>query len=190
MVDKPNAKTNPLAPGATKKPATVFVAELIEDRHNIVSWAARMASGGWASAAFVQLQSLRGIGPKIAALFLRDVVTSHGIAESTLDDRRCILPVDVWVRRGISELVKRPELLNESHDRQTCDAAIAWADSHELRIATLDAGLWMLGARLARSVPQMVAALKDRSTFQKLVIRELRQAESAAENLRLLAETF
>lgn len=188
-VDKPNRKTNPLAVGASKMPATDFVGELSKDRHNIISWAARMTGHGEVSVASAKLRSLQGIGPKIAAFFLRDVVTSYGVSESVLDDRACILPIDVWLRRGIAELVGRPDLVNESHDAQTSDAAIAWADSHKLRIATLDAGLWVLGARFARSVPRMIDALKDRSAFEMLVNEELRQAESSVGALRKLEET-
>jgi hypothetical protein len=188
-VAKPNRKTNPLAVGATKMPATAFVRGLGKDRHNIISWAARMTAHGEASVASAQLRSLQGIGPKISAFFLRDVVTSHGIAESALGGREFILPIDVWLRRGIAELVGRPDLVNESRDAQTSDAAIAWADSHELRIATLDAGLWVLGARFARSVPRMIAALKDRSAFEMLVREELLQAEASVAALRRLEET-
>lgn len=188
-VDKPNRKTNPLAVGASKMPATAFIRELSRDRHNIISWAARMTAHGEASVASAQLRSLQGIGPKIAAFFLRDVVTSYGVSESVLDDRACILPIDVWLRRGIAELVGRPDLANESHDAQASDAAIAWADSHKLRIATLDAGLWVLGARFARSVPRMVAALQDRSAFEMLVNEELLHAESSVAALRKLEKT-
>ena len=188
-VGKPNRKTNPLAVGAAKIPATAFVRGLVKDRNNIISWAARMTAHGEASVASAQLRSLQGIGPKIAAFFLRDVVTSHGIAESVLDDRHCILPIDVWLRRGIAELVGRPDLVSESRDPQTSDAAIAWADSHKLRIATLDAGLWVLGARFARSVPRMIAALKDRSAFEMLVNEELQRAEGTVAALRRLEKT-
>src|ERR1700674_2740923 len=77
QVEKPNHKNNPLATGAPKMPATAVVRELRKDRHNIISWPARMAARGEASSASAQLRRLQGIGPKIAAFFLRDVVTSH-----------------------------------------------------------------------------------------------------------------
>lgn len=185
-VDKPNRQTNPLAVGASKMPATAFVRQLSKDRNNIISWAARLTAHGEASVASAQLRNLQGIGPKIAAFFLRDVVTSYGVSESNLDDRSCILPIDVWLRRGMAELASQPDLMKESRDAQTSNAAIAWADANGLRVATLDAGLWVLGARLARSVPRMVAALNDRSAFEKLVHEELEQAESSVTALRKL----
>ena len=114
-----------------KQPATAFVRTLANDGHNIIHWAARLSAGGRASEAAAQLQRLQGIGPKIAAFFLRDVVTSHGISEGHLGDRRSILPIDVWVRRGVAVLIDRPELAREGRDAQTAAEAIAWADRAE-----------------------------------------------------------
>src|SRR5579864_4031531 len=116
QVEKPNPKNNALAFGMAKKPATMFVRRLSSDNYNIIHWAARLSSQGSVSVAGSQLRALQGIGPKIAALFLRDVVTSHNIPESRLDDRREILPIDVWVRRGVSVLAGKPELTNETRN--------------------------------------------------------------------------
>jgi hypothetical protein len=186
-VTKPNPTSNPLNSRGGKEPATRFIANLNADRNNLISWAARLTSNGDATLAYRKLQTLQGIGPKIAALFLRDVVTSYGIRESALDDRRCILPVDTWVRRGMATIVGNEDLMKETRDPTTQVLAIEWADAHGIRVAALDAGLWVLGARLARSLPVLASALENRSSFERFIDEELERTEAVLVTLRGIA---
>lgn len=83
----------------------------------------------------------------------------------------------------------QPALVDETRDSQTQREAIGLADSLGIRVATLDTGLWVLGARFARSPSRMGAALLDMDRFRQLVDEELRRAESAVGPLRELAES-
>ena len=183
QVSKPNPTVNPLATTQPKAPATRFIVDLVEDENNIIRWAARRLTSGHAMDTSRTLQGLQGIGPKIAPFFLRDVVTSHDIKEGSLDDRRAILPIDVWVRRGVVVLAGLPPETVRT-DKQIQDMALAKADELGIRIATLDAGLWVLGARFARSPARLSEALASQAAFRKTVEGEVRRAEAAAKALR------
>lgn len=187
-VSAPNEKSNPLAMSPPKIPATRFISRLAEDDHNIIRWAARRLSAGDAVATNNELQAITGIGPKIASLFLRDVVTSHQVSEARLDDCRAILPVDVWIRRGVASITREPESAKEDHVVQ--DAALAIAKRLGIRIATLDTGLWVLGARLARSPLRLEEVLTDQSTFKALIQGERIQTQAAALALEALADAL
>jgi hypothetical protein len=185
QVKKPNPKLNPLATAQPKIPTTRFVVALVEDEHNLIRWATRQMRSGHAMNTSRRLQELQGIGPKIAAFFLRDLVTSHGIDEGSLDDRRAIFPIDVWVRRGVAALAGKEILVEDERvDRQIQDLALRMADDMGVRLATLDAGLWVLGARFARSPARMSEALKSPSNFRRMVEAEVKRAEAEAKALR------
>jgi hypothetical protein len=129
---------------------------------------------------------LQAIGPKIGSFFLRDVASAHEVDEYKLDDRRSIFPVDLWVRRGIATLSGQHTA--SLGDLEVARTGLDIADELGVTVASLDAGLWVLGARLARSERQMAAALEDRTELKKLVERELRQAQSLAGILKSIRQ--
>ncbi len=186
-VPRPNPMNNPLCSDGASDPITRFIKRLDSNDCNLIAWAAQLLGEGRGMEAYRKLQAHIGIGPKIAAFFLRDVLTSHGIPEEAAGDRRCILPIDVWVRRGVATLTAPPELVDEARDLQTQREALRLADEMGVRAATLDTGLWVLGARFGRSPSRMETALGDVDRFRQLVGEELRRAESAVGSLRELA---
>ncbi|MDQ6876525.1 MAG: hypothetical protein M3082_02265 [Candidatus Dormibacteraeota bacterium] len=184
-VPKPNPKLNPLAISPTKVNVCQFIANLTKDQHNLIRWAFRQLRRGQALEANRQLQTLQGIGPKIAAFFLRDIVTSHAIDEGSLDEPSAILPVDVWVRRGVATLRGlTPEQQKHTSDIQIAEYAVIEAAQLGVRVATLDSGLWVLGARFARSPVKMSEALESSQALRQLLRREIERTEAAAEALR------
>jgi hypothetical protein len=184
----PNKKNNPLWTDGPKIPATQFIASLDTHHHNLFAWAvAELRTGaGWST--YQKLQTLQGIGPKIAAFFLRDVLVSHEIPEGSLDDLACIVPVDVWVRRGVSVLLGLSKPPTEASDHKTQKVAVELADRLAIRSATLDVGLWVLGARFARTPTQLERALTRPDELQRLVVSELERALAAAHALEEIAK--
>jgi hypothetical protein len=189
-VPKPNPRNNPLCSDRAREPVTRFVVSLDSDGGNLIAWAARLLRGGSGMEAYLTLQKHIGIGEKIAAFFLRDVCTSHGIREETGGDLRCILPIDVWVRRGVAVLAAQPELTDEARDSETERQALRLAREHGVGVATLDTGLWVLGARFARSPTKMETALRDPSYLRELVDKELRRVEGAIAPLHELSTSL
>jgi hypothetical protein len=70
------------------------------------------------------------------------------------------------------------------NDRQVQDLALHSADEMGIRLATLDAGLWVLGARFARSPARLSEALKSPSNFRRMVEAEVKRAGGEAKALR------
>ncbi len=83
-----------------------FLEEEVEDR-NIINYSIRLIKFGQIDCLYYRLcEEIKGVGPKTASLFLRDL---YFIAEEEIGDsfRRSkdflfLLPVDVWVRRVVS----------------------------------------------------------------------------------------
>ncbi len=86
-----------------------------------------------------ELMAIRGIGPKIASFFLRDVAMRYEITPTS--DRRLLQPVDLWVRRFVRRLDNNEELT----DREVAK----WVVDHATQPERANAGLWYFGAQIA-----------------------------------------
>lgn len=86
------------------------------DDWNIVNWAVNQIRNGNLRQAYECLDSeqkkIWSVGPKIAALFLRDIVTVFGLEDKVTDvDQIYLQPIDTWVRQVAVklEMVQRGE---------------------------------------------------------------------------------
>jgi len=61
--------------------------------------------------AFHRLNKVRGIGPKIASFFLRDLAVWFKV--EPLEDRELLQPIDIWVRRYVALLNNGPTVLTD-----------------------------------------------------------------------------
>lgn len=96
-----NKKNNPLCPANDKySSATQLVASLNVYDFNIVKWASSLAKNGEIKFAWDKLVNIRGIGKKIASLFLRDVVYAFQIDEDKIGGKIYLQPIDIWTQRG------------------------------------------------------------------------------------------
>jgi hypothetical protein len=86
-----------------------------------------------------ELKSIRGIGPKLASFFLRDVAIRYDV--SPVSDRYLLQPVDLWIRRFVRRLACDEELGDYSIAR--------WVVDHSSRPEWLNAGMWYFGAQIA-----------------------------------------
>jgi hypothetical protein len=86
-----------------------------------------------------ELKSIRGIGPKLASFFLRDVAMRYNIFP--VSDRHLLQPVDLWIRRVVRRL---------ACDDGLDDYSIAqWMVDHSRQPEWLNAGTWYFGAQIA-----------------------------------------
>lgn len=169
-----NPKNNPLFPEQPDRlPMTGFVHQLASDDFNLFKWAKRLLSQGRTDEATTCLLAVHAVGPKIAAFFLRDVVAGSGMAEAVISDVHLIQPIDVWVRRAIVELTGDRELAKPTRDRESAKRMVQLAGELDVAGAALNAALWVLGARLARTAEHLHRALDDRDCFSRLVAGEV-----------------
>lgn len=165
-----NPHNNALYPDQSGRyPVTSFVRELAEDHYNLVAWAVRLLSTGRADEATTRLLSLHGVGPKIAAFFLRDMLVAAGIAEGRIGGAHLVQPIDVWVRRAVVHLTGDERFASGSQDPRAMRRMVGLAAELDVPGAALNCALWVLGARLARSETALKLALADRVRFSKLV---------------------
>ena len=108
----PNEKRCPLLRGDQS-----LVCQLREKgTSNILSYAQECVKQGTIPEAFDFLTSIRGIGPKIASLFLRDAkeLLPEGGVSVQIDSgiRLQLQPIDIWVKRTIELIAGRRRMEN------------------------------------------------------------------------------
>jgi hypothetical protein len=93
------------------------------------------------------MRSIRGIGPKIASFFLRDVAICYEIGPD--QDRELLQPVDRWILRFA-------QLLDDQLPRSAVSQWMA------------NAGMWYFGARIAPKKFTYTRALGDPAYARQL----------------------
>jgi hypothetical protein len=128
---------------------------------------------GHVGRAFQRLDLVRGIGPKIASFFLRDLAVWFKI--EPLRDRELLQPIDVWVRRYVVLLNNGAAVLT---DQQTAD----WICGNSVAPEAANQGLWYFASQIAGSEVKMRRALADERYANELVkgyVDQLRGAVTA-----------
>lgn len=118
--------------------------------HNLVAYSLTRIDAGALGAHYIELQAARApngivqVGPKIAAFYLRDLVSLYELdARVAPAEFAHLQPVDVWVRR----LVARLALAEENAPEDVMREAIVGVCSQEGCSSLLfNQGLWYLGS--------------------------------------------
>ena len=101
------------------------------------------------------ITNIRGIGTKIASLYLRDIVYLSKLPEEEIEDQRYLQPVDTWIEQTLSIVfgVAKPRSVKKKQE-------IIVELCHNARVSPIafSQGAWMLGSQVAG----------DYSTFKQL----------------------
>jgi hypothetical protein len=111
---------------------------------NVVSKSKQELSENLTRSAWERLVKIRGIGPKIASLFLRDIAICYNLAPT--QERWLLQPIDVWVRRTV--------LLMNHHEmnKNIKNVEIAkWIAGNSKKPELCNQGMWYFGAKIAQS---------------------------------------
>jgi hypothetical protein len=91
-----------------------FCKTLGPDEQNLYRFSLRKVKANNVRGAHVALRRIRGIGPKIASLFLRDIALVNDVTDTGLHDRRFLQPIDVWLLRTTQLLTNRSLRIEEA----------------------------------------------------------------------------
>ena len=168
---KPNPKLNPLYHiMASCSCARCTFAGSHGELLDLVEAARSELADGHLWSAFGRLDRVRGVGPKIASFFLRDVAVWFKI--EPVRDRELLQPVDVWVRRYMPIPAGGAA---EPTDRQTA----RWICENSAAPEAANQGLWYFGSQIAASDVKLRRALADEQYAYELVERYVDQIQDA-----------
>jgi hypothetical protein len=93
---------------------------------------------------FRELQGIRQIGPKVASIYLRDLVCIYDLHEFLqLDDLKFLQPIDVWVRRVAHRLAIIPA--ETCSDDEVRAHIVDTCRLHNVSAFKFNQGAWYLG---------------------------------------------
>ena len=102
-----------------------------------------------------QLRSIRGVGPKIAAFWLRDVCDSHDIDLASIGSGEHVQPIDIWVYRAMQPVAVAlhnplPKDLKQTKDSywRAADLVVRVADEIGTRHTLLNSAVWIFGSQI------------------------------------------
>ena len=149
-----NKKNNPLCPSKNEfDSASRLVTSLENYDFNIVKWASSLAKSGDIEIAWNKLDKIRGIGKKIASLFLRDIVYAFEIDEDKVGKKVYLQPIDIWTERGAKALAhfisKNPKSYWEF-----AEVLVEVSEYASVHSTLTNSGLWIFGAQLVRNPTQ------------------------------------
>lgn len=146
-------KVNPLAVsyGGARSITSLILGLDLHD-HNLIKWAAGGMANGRLVDIFNELQSVRGIGTKITAFFLRDIAVAFDVPATQREPAELLQPIDVWTRRGAEVLAgTRQASRNKLSDLDAARVIIEASREANVSPEIVNTGLWIFGANFARS---------------------------------------
>lgn len=101
------------------------------------------------------VNSIRGVGTKIASLYLRDIAYLGRIPENRIKDQYCLQPIDTWIEQTLSIIFGniKPTVL-----RKKQEIIVKLCETASVSSIAFSQGAWMLGSQVSG----------DYLTFQQL----------------------
>lgn len=152
-----------------------FCNSLEEDSRNIYKFALHKIKCNKILEAHEYLRKIRGIGPKIASLFLRDISLKNCINDTNLQDCHLLQPIDIWVRRAVATLNAKTLT-----DQKASEELIKLANQAKCSALFLNAGIWYFGSQVAQTELQLDSDLKDPGSFRCAIERRRQKLENEA----------
>jgi hypothetical protein len=169
-----NEKVNPLfheADGGKKNCRCVWC---VMGGENVVAFAKESLEKGQTDVIYSRLTAIRGIGPKIASLFLLDISSCYGIKVRC--EPHLIQPVDLWIRRIVSRLAGNAGL----KDSETACWIVKNCDEPELA----NMGFWYFSSQVSRAEWILERCLDDFAYANRLLDEHMAGLIRAADALK------
>jgi hypothetical protein len=153
-----NPKVNPLAHTQPEREPCCLLCAVSEGNgyRNLVTTTRDALAKGQVQRVHAEIRNIRGVGPKIASFFLRDVAIRYEIEPG--HDRDLLQPVDRWSLRFTQML----------DDKVPRSAVGQWMVSNASSPELANAGMWYFGARIAPRKLTYTRALDDPAFVHQL----------------------
>lgn len=176
----PNKKNNPLSPSQNEiDSASRLITSLTDHNFNIVTWASSLAKSGNIETAWNKLVKIRGIGKKIASLFLRDVVYAFEVDEDKIGKKVYVQPIDIWTERGAEALAQFVSRTPKTY-WDFAEVLVEVSERATVRSTLTNVGLWIFGAQLVRNPVQFHNLLLNAEDLHDFLFHQVQWHQNQA----------
>lgn len=157
---------------------------------NIAVYVRELINEGQTHEAHDFMQSIKGIGEKIASFYLRDIAYFAKIDEDRIkDDDLCLLqPIDTWLEQIVKILFK-PEVLKSSL-RAKQKLIVDLCKGIPVSCINFNQGAWLFGSQIAEEFGKLQKALtnidKTKSIIEEYIIKKERHLDEVKKVLEIL----
>jgi hypothetical protein len=116
---------------------------------NLYTYVTSLLKDGEVKKAHKLVKSVRGVGTKISALYLRDIAFLENIPEDGLQDAYLLQPMDTWVRQGYSIIMGKSIGKKEKDSMKEIVKMCNAADVSPIRF---NQGVWVVGNQIAKDI--------------------------------------
>jgi hypothetical protein len=180
-----NQNNNPIYPGKGRDVITLC-ASLEQHHYNIYQFALAGMQNDLGQV-HRRLDDIRGIGQKIASLFLRDLAL---LVDSPIrnQDREFVEPIDIWLRRTAQILSGHAD--ENDSDSAHAQAVIELADQAGCCALRLNAGSWYFGSQVAGTLRDLQTGIASAQALKTRLEERANKLEKEASALaRILPAT-
>lgn len=179
-----NKDRNPLQPSDnTHDSATQLIISLEEYDFNIVQWACSLTGSGDIRTPWNRLVQIRGIGRKIASLFLRDIVDAFEIEENRIEKPEYLQPIDIWTERGAKALAQLEAKTPKSY-WEFAELLVEVSSRAKVRSTLTNTGLWLLGSQLVGDPVRLHDLLLNGDNLCGFLAEEIDRLQNRAKILK------
>jgi hypothetical protein len=181
-----NTKNNPLFPSKNQiESASGLIVSLENYDFNIVKWASSLAISDDIELAWNKLVKIRGIGNKIASLFLRDIVYAFEINEDKIKGKVYLQPIDVWTERGAKALAQFLSRTPNSY-WEFAKVLVEVSEYAAVRPTLTNVGLWIFGAQLVRDEKRFHNLLLSPDDLHRFLSAQIQWHQNQAKALEMV----
>ncbi len=181
---EPNPKTDPLAPkrpkpkskqrGSYKAKVSLLDVFRPNDNETIIGFIKSRIERRKVREAYSKLNTVNGVGPKIASLFLEDVASYYNLLDGLVDyepdfERELLQPVDRWIERIGKVLVPSRRPTNRVISTYIVKHSLEHGVSPEL----FNQGAWFFASQVAESKIRFYRAVDELRRGDEGLAREM-----------------
>lgn len=180
----------------SKKQSILDVFKNYDDKIvNMATWCCDKIINNEIKKAYSRLIKIRGIGPKIASLYLRDIAYICEIDTKRFKDSYLLQPIDTWIAQAFDIILNDKSIslnnLNTDAKRKVVQEKIhTICVEYKVSPIEFNKGAWYFGSRISRTYNRMKSALCDAQEAKKLIKDVIQFNKIETDELKELVDKF
>jgi len=141
--------------------------------------------------AFKLITTIKGIGEKIGAFYLRDIadlsiVNGDYKKEKEITDLEYLQPIDTWLKQTFKIIFN----YEEKNNKKMQSEIVGLCRAAKVSSLTFNQCAWALGSQLAKNYKDLEMALKDNGHINKLIDKKLSELSNYQKTLNELKKSL